>query len=59
MKVKELISVLENLDGNLEVYLFQNNSEIIPLEEKMIDITISDRIDINLPNIDEKGEYNE
>jgi hypothetical protein len=52
MKVKELISVLEYLDGNLEVYLFQTNSEIIPLEEKMIDTTISDRVDINLPNID-------
>jgi hypothetical protein len=48
--VKDLIKILENLDKNLNIYLFQTDNNIISLEEEMIDTTLSDRVDINIPD---------
>lgn len=50
MTVKDLIKILESLDEQLNIYLFQTDNSIISLEEEMIDTTLSDRVDINVPD---------
>jgi hypothetical protein len=49
MKVKDLIEFLKHIENKeLPVFLF-HMQEILPLEEHMFDLDITDRIDINLP----------
>jgi hypothetical protein len=49
MTVNELISLLENVENkNVRVFLF--NGEILEIEPDMVDMSINDRIDINIPS---------
>lgn len=49
MTVQELISLLSlQQDKSIPIYLF--NGEILELKEDMIDLSITDRIDINIPS---------
>jgi hypothetical protein len=52
MTVNDLIVFLQQEieDKNLPVYLFKSD-EIKELTQDMFDLSISDRIDINIPNI--------
>lgn len=48
MTVQELINLLENVkDKNVRVFLY--NGEITEINSDMVDTSISDRIDINVP----------
>lgn len=49
MNVQELINLLESLENKtLPVFLY-GAGDITKLNKDMIDLTISDRIDINIP----------
>lgn len=49
MTVSELINLLENVkDKNVKVFLY-NDTEILEIENWMVDTSIDDRIDINIP----------
>ena len=50
MKVSELINFLQKIENkDKEIYLY-HYQEIAQLKEDMFDLTIEDRIDINLPS---------
>lgn len=49
MTVKQLISFLQDIENkDLPIFIYQDH-DIILLKKDMIDLTIDDRIDINLP----------
>jgi hypothetical protein len=49
MTVQDLINLLDNLpDKNLPIFLYNNT--ITELTDDMIDLNITDRIDINIPS---------
>ena len=49
MTVRDLINLLDNLpDKNLPIFLYNNT--ITELTNDMIDLNITDRIDINIPS---------
>lgn len=48
MKINELISFLQNIENKeLPIYIF-NDGDILLIEEDMFDLSINDRIDINI-----------
>ena len=49
MKVKELIKKLQNSKQEVEVYCFDPNGDIYPIE--LVDDTISDRVDLNIGKV--------
>lgn len=48
MKINELISFLQNIENKeLPIYIF-NDGNILLIQEYMFDLSINDRIDINI-----------
>jgi hypothetical protein len=51
MTVNELISLLENVENkNVGMFLYTQYGEIIEISPDMIDTSIDDRVDINVPD---------
>jgi hypothetical protein len=51
MTVNELISLLENVENkNVGVFLYTQYGEITEISPDMIDTSIDDRVDINVPD---------
>jgi hypothetical protein len=53
MTVNELISLLENVkDKNVRAFLYDGGGDITEITPDMVDLSIDDRIDINIPALE-------